>query len=514
MKKFLQERKRIICILAPLGLGMVYLVLCMAGLQHAASTSEAYNAYLVRFDLSGIWELAATSTEPPLYLFVLKIWAHIFGHADFALRMMSAMIGALAILVAYLWMKYKYGATAAIVSVFLLAIAPFFVRVGQEIGAFTLAILIVIAASFALDLALNNRRKIWWAIYVLLIAAGLWTSYFCALTWLAHAIYLAKKYGKKIWRNKMLLAYLAALILWLPWLPSALRQESTVQPFEHADFSLVSVANAATETFVYAEATETKNIALVLCLIAAASTAFLLIRSRKKMSLLNSAWIAPMTGLILLAAGSTRINFDLWTVSFAGVIFMLSTGVGWTIFAREKNAQKKRRGKQKLPSRHALLATSSGVILCTTLICGLASVHAYKDYDLCLTQRHSADVLYENIVEFDFGQKLPIVVTSPSLYYELSTYGTAENPVTFIDENIGTGYGFVEPLHRSYFGKIANIEKFLAEHDAIWLVDYEPTDSAQLDFPYEGWRMTTRSDLHFSKDGEMYQILKLEKEQI
>ena len=514
MKKFLQDRKRIICILAPLLAGMIYLILCLVSLGHSVSTSEAYSAYLVRFDFGGIWNLAGSGTEPPLYLFLLKIWAHVFGHADFVLRIMSAMFGALTILVAYLWIKYKHGATAAIIGAFLLAIAPFFVRAGQEIGAITLIAFIVAAASFTLQIALDTKSKIWWAIYAIFVAAGLWTSYYCSLAWLAHLVYLAKSLGKKVWQKQIILVYVAAVALWLPWMTGLSSQINTTREMVDANSSLVSVADAVTQAFICTRASETQNLALVLCLLMAIVLLILIVRYHKKMSLLSALAFVPSAALLLLAL-IPIVDFTIWQIPFTSLALVLMLGVAGTMFVRQKASIKKRQAKTKPNLMHIYLTIGAGAVIIATFACGLGSVYKHEGYDLQLKQKHSADILYANIVEFDYNQYLPIVVKSPDLYYQLSAYTTERNPVTFIEADLsGHDDGVLRPLHQSYFGKIANREKFFADHQAIWLVDVEPKDSAQLDFPYEGWRMTSRSDLHFSDDGPTYQILKLEKEQI
>lgn len=513
MKKFLQDRKRIICILAPLLAGMLYLILCLICLRHSVSTAEAYNAYLVRFDFGGIWNLATSGTEPPLYLFLLKVWAHVFGHADFVLRIMSAMLGALAIMVAYLWVKYNHGATTAIVGAFLLAITPFFVRAGQEICAVTLVILIVMAASFVLQIAVNTKNKVWWAFYAIFVAAGLWTSYFCGLAWLAHLLYLTKILGKKIWQKKIIFAFLAAVVLWLPWVPGLINQINTPQNISNAELNLVNVADAVTETLAYTRAEETHNIVLVLCLILGALAVIMTAHYRRKMPLFSILFAVPAVALLLLAL-APKIAFSIWQIPFVGAVLVLIMSIAGTMFARGKVATKKRRGKAKTQKAHVWLVVSMSAVAVVTFSCGLASVYAHEGYDLRLEQKHSADILYENIVELDFDQHLPIVVKTPELYYELSTYTTERNPVTFIEADLVGDYGIFKPLRKSYFGKIANREKFLSEHPAIWLVDYEPDGSEPLEFPVDGWRITTRSDLNFSDGGPTYQILKLEKEQI
>ena len=197
MKEFLIKRKRVFLILTPAFLGVLYMALCIFNLRQSIWFDESFSSYLTRFDFGKIWSLTAADVHPPLYYFLLKIWAHAFGHVDFAMRMMSTVFGAVAILFAFLWLKYKYGLKAAMVASFLLSISPVFVRYGQEMRMYTMVLAIVFAATYFLQLAIDNGKKIWWIIYAVLVAAGMWTHYFAAFAWCAHLVYLLITYGVK-----------------------------------------------------------------------------------------------------------------------------------------------------------------------------------------------------------------------------------------------------------------------------------------------------------------------------
>ena len=183
MKKYLQSRKRILCIVAPAIIGLIYLVLCFVNINQSIWFDESYSSYITRFDYGQMLEFTAADVHPPLYYILLKTWAHVFGHTDFAMRAMSAIFGAIAILFAFLWLKYKYGASAAIMGSFMMSIAPIFVRYGQEMRMYTLIMAIVFAATYFLQLAIDNGRKVWWVIYALLLVAGMYTHYFVAFAW-------------------------------------------------------------------------------------------------------------------------------------------------------------------------------------------------------------------------------------------------------------------------------------------------------------------------------------------
>jgi len=58
---------------------------------------EAFSALLVRKNWGEMWALIAQDVHPPLYYIGLKLWAGVFGYADFALRSFSAVFGVLLI---------------------------------------------------------------------------------------------------------------------------------------------------------------------------------------------------------------------------------------------------------------------------------------------------------------------------------------------------------------------------------------------------------------------------------
>ena len=80
MKKYLQERKRLIYLVSPALIGAIYLIACFVSMNQSIWLGESYNLYLARFDFAQIAELASANACPPLFFFVLKIWAHFCGY--------------------------------------------------------------------------------------------------------------------------------------------------------------------------------------------------------------------------------------------------------------------------------------------------------------------------------------------------------------------------------------------------------------------------------------------------
>ena len=208
MRRFVEKYKRPLTLVAPALIGALYLILCLVSVQQSIWFDESYTAYLIRFDFGSILKYTAADVHPPLYYFLLKVWSMIFGNSDFALRAMSAMFGALAILFAFLWLKYKYGKTAAILGSLFLALSPNFIRYGEEMRMYTLVAAIVFAATYFLQLAIDNKSRKWWIIYAALVALGMYTHYFTAFAWMAHVVYLIVIYKKEFFTKKISMCFL------------------------------------------------------------------------------------------------------------------------------------------------------------------------------------------------------------------------------------------------------------------------------------------------------------------
>ncbi len=508
MKKFLRERRRVILIFAPVAIGLIYFLLCAVNIRQSVWLNESYGAYLTHFDFGSIWDFSAANGHSPLYFFILKIWAHFFGHGAAAMRVLSILFGALAIMFAFLWLKYKYGGAAAIVASFILAISPMMVHYGQEIQLPAMAIMIVFAATYFLQLAIDHGKTYWWIVYGLLITAGMWTHYLCALAWLAHIVYLFVIYGKKILRKDIVMTYLLAIILSLPCLVRLTIQTAA------AGTSAASIASYWSEMLVYTPAGATKGWVMVPCLITAVVMIGLAIHFRKKIKLLISMSAIPTFLLMLLSMSPFNLEFAAQSVSFAMAAFYLLEGVIIVLLAREMTKPKKARKKKHFYRQPILIVGALTLLIVGNAICGLSSVYAYGNYDFVTNKKPTTKDLYDNIVALDNYQGSPIIANTEWLYYDLSAYVSEDLPVLFIDESVDYKYGVQEPLKQSYFGKIADLDKYLEEHSAFWYVGIEPKNGAELDFPRTGWYITTRSDLQFDEHGDRYQILKLEKEQI
>ena len=518
MKEFLIKRKRVFLILTPAFLGVLYMALCIFNLRQSIWFDESFSSYLTRFDFGKIWSLTAADVHPPLYYFLLKIWAHAFGHVDFAMRMMSTVFGAVAILFAFLWLKYKYGLKAAMVASFLLSISPVFVRYGQEMRMYTMVLAIVFAATYFLQLAIDNGKKIWWIIYAVLVAAGMWTHYFAAFAWCAHLVYLLITYGVKgFFRHKIWAPYLLAVVLFLPWIPSLVAQVGNVESngFWIGPVSVSVMANYFAEGLFYMKAEEIQNWLLVLATATVIVVLFLAVRYRKTFNMLLSLALVPLALLVLLSLPPLNPVFIPRYIMYAMLAIPLIAGVGLVMLINELSMKKRK--KLHLLQNSTLIGFSFMAILVSSSIVGIATVYAKGNYNIYTDTKSASKDLYNAIIDLDNGEGLPTIVNSAWLYYDLSAYTSEENPILFINEQTDYRYGSMEPLKQSYFGRIDNLDKWLEEHESFWYVGAAPEEGSEepyLVFPRDGWRVAEVSSMKFNNYSDEYQILKITRDEV
>lgn len=202
------------------------------GLHQSVWFDEAYSILLAKHSVTDIIHLTGLDTHPPFYYLLLKVWASLLGWSEFSLRALSVISMSGALVVGGLLVRKMFGNKVAVGTVILLALSPLLLRYGFEIRMYSLASFIGVSATYCLYSAYKskeNRRK-WLIGYGLLVALGMLSLYYLALLWIAHATWLIVVAVRNKWRVSALLpyiyAYLGAIALFLPWLPTFMGQVS------------------------------------------------------------------------------------------------------------------------------------------------------------------------------------------------------------------------------------------------------------------------------------------------
>ena len=187
---------------------------------------ETVSALLARKPLAEMWAHTARDIHPPLYYALLHGWMRLAGDSEAGLAFLSVWFGMAGVaLVAYLGRRL-FGARVGLLAAWLMALNPFSIWYAQEVRMYTLGVFLsLLILKFTLDFW---ERGGWRALagYALTAAALLWTLYygvfFLASLNLAVLVWLAVRDRKRIF--PWLAAQAVGFILFLPWLPNALRQ--------------------------------------------------------------------------------------------------------------------------------------------------------------------------------------------------------------------------------------------------------------------------------------------------
>ena len=212
------------------------------------TSDEAFSWRLIQCPVPEMLRRAALDVHPPLYYLALDTWVMVWGTSPSALRGLSALLGVLAVAMAYALcleasrLDDHAGSLAralrgALLAAALMAIQAAPVALGRSARMYALAVLLAGVSSWLLLRALRSRATEWrwWLAYAIAVAAFCATHYYALFTVAAQAIYVmvlsrprAESDGRgPRWRFVAALAFAAALFS--PWLPVLARQAEQVR---------------------------------------------------------------------------------------------------------------------------------------------------------------------------------------------------------------------------------------------------------------------------------------------
>ena len=175
---------------------------------------------------------AGGDIHPPGYYLLLHYWRMPMGDSEFALRALSALCGILTVAVVYALGRDLLGAQAGLGAAFLLALSPFSVYYSQEARMYALLGLLSTLSTYLLTRLARRPTPLLSVGYALSAGAGLYTHYAFPFVLLVHNLlflgwWLTK--GRRGWRHLAGWAGLqaAVFLLFLPWLPTAVRSVTT-----------------------------------------------------------------------------------------------------------------------------------------------------------------------------------------------------------------------------------------------------------------------------------------------
>jgi len=224
-------------IAAPLGLGALLTVAVLLRTRELGAgfwIDEGLSVGVAARPLGDIPGVLRQDGSPPLYYLLLHFWLALAGRSEESVHGLSVLFAALCVPVAF-WAGWTlFGRRAAWIAALLAAVNPFITQYAQEGRMYALLTLLGMVSTtcwlqaFTTDAdAIRKRPAIGFAVaFAAMLYTHNWALFFGAATGVAWLYLLWRAHGAE--RRRLLrtglLAYGGAVLLYAPWLPTALYQ--------------------------------------------------------------------------------------------------------------------------------------------------------------------------------------------------------------------------------------------------------------------------------------------------
>ena len=406
--------------------------------------------------LTSIPPVLRRNVHLPFYFFLMHYWIRAAGNSAWALRLPSALFGALAAGVFFLLAEHLFGMFVGLASASFMALAPDQIYFSQQARMYSLLVLLAISSTYLIALSQKHADKRWpYVGYAVLSIAGLYThyEYFFLLAAQFVFIWIGSGLGRE---NRKPWAATQSLVLaaFAPWL-------------------LITVAQKRTSPEIVAWVHGSLGGNLILTEVVTKVTRLISVPE------LPLGWISVVAAFVLLIVGSLSLRtdrsrlFQLWTwivFPIAGILLMdqvLGTrAIGitryWLIISPALYLLIGR-GMKKIPNRTVrvgLLAIFIGFLFAGTLLTARGQLRAKPDQHQELAQFVETRITdpQQQLVLTDGLNALPLV---------MAYYGTRDLPVL--------RYKWItDELATRTFAEITGGRR------EVWLLTSGPTQAAKL----------------------------------
>jgi len=410
------------------------------GLRQSVWFDEAYSILVAKQPLGNLIHLVSLDTHPPLYYVVLKLWAGLFGWSEVSLRSLSVVAFVAALIVAGLLLRKMFDARVAIGAMLLVMVSPLLLRYGFEIRMYSLGMLIGVAATYALYSAWRagsrTDRNRWLTTYGFLVVIGMFTLYPLALLWVAHVVWIIYvHWGKKAVWNKLLpyiLAYVGAVVLFLPWLPTFFNQLSNgaLAPIGQP-VNLENIIGILTFNSVYNPTWGLSVVASVAVIASGIAVGYLAVISKRTLShhrpevLLLAAYITVPIIVLMIVSLKSSMYVERYLAHVAlGLVMLIGVVVTTGLI----------HGRGRMP-------VVAAVIVYVTFLAGAMNVSILGNYNF---QRMQAMTVRRAVTEVakNCGSDKLLLAADPYVATEFAYYLPADCTMYFVSQwdTLGGGY--------------------------------------------------------------------------
>jgi len=453
---------------------------------------EAYSFALSDFDALELIRRTGLDVHPPFYYLLLKAWRILFGDSLLAIRSLSVFAGIGALIALQRLLLQRFSFKTANLAVAVTAISPIFIRYAQEARMYMLVAFLMTLATLAFVKIIDGSRhqRRWQFIYALSLVLAVYSHYYALFIVLAHVLFVAwkfKPYTLKRLRNvwlearDVIVVWVVAAALFLPWLPTAWQQFNEIQggfwigPVTHN--SLLSIFS---RFVLYREAWQLQSWETVgfLTVLAAIVVSLRAIAARNKSQaqrdlvvLLSLLVVVPVASTFLLSLPPFSPIFNVrYVMPVAGFFFAL-IAIGF-VSLRENNKG---------------LSLIVSAVLVGGLIAGLTNLYRYRDVNY--------DNLNENGISYVVAQtrssQEPAVHIAHSslLFYDLYFHLNDQESIKWYAPEGLSQYGGSSLVYDS--NKFALRDYNEVTDDYVWVYFDDGDEPEQFEIPRDWSEVTT-----------------------
>ncbi len=201
---------------------------------------EVFSLCFIKGSIGELIKLTARDVHPPFYYIYLKVMAAIIGLIPgvglvTAAKLASVIPGVGLLIIALTYIRKRFGHLAMGLFSWLVICMPQIGNYYVEIRMYSLALLMITGAGLlALSIIQEGSRTWKWVILWLLGILTAYTQYYACIgivgvyASLLIMILVGDKGDRKSLINRLLICVAASVVIYIPWLPTLLRQATTV----------------------------------------------------------------------------------------------------------------------------------------------------------------------------------------------------------------------------------------------------------------------------------------------
>jgi len=251
---------------------------------------------------------------PPLF-FLIAWGFQKFGDPLVWLRLPSLLAGIATVPLVYVLGVRTLGRRAGVVGAGLFALSPMATFFATQARAYALLMLLVVLSTLSLLRALDTNDPRWWVAVVFVNAAAMYTHYTCMFVLVTQAGWAV--FTRRDRLRPLLITYGAAVVLYLPWLPSYLDDRNAALGTIDQDhpFGFANAWNDLRRLVAGGPFTSMRAVPGTFALVLLAVAAVLAVSGFVVRRIRNTERVSPRVVLIALLAVATPVGQALYALT-------------------------------------------------------------------------------------------------------------------------------------------------------------------------------------------------------